>query len=142
MDDIIALLATETLLPCTAAEVEQLEQQYEIKFPAVYKQFLLTMGKSAGRFMLGSSCFFDELPFLEEGAKELLQENNFKELPPNAFVFWMHQGYQFAFFMPNEGDNPPVYYYHEAHHQTDFIKKELSLTDFYKIQLAMSGIVK
>jgi hypothetical protein len=35
-------------------------------------------------------------------------------MPPDAFVFWMHQGYQFCFFRTSDGDDPPVYYYLQA----------------------------
>jgi hypothetical protein len=46
-------------------------------------------------------------------ATELLKENDLV-LPENAYVFHMHQGYTFDFFLLQEGDDPPVYYYLEG----------------------------
>jgi hypothetical protein len=140
MKDIIDRLKKDQILVgCTQLEIEKLELAFNVKLPAMYKEFLTAMGKSAGKFMLGSSAFWDEVFNFQEWGKELLAENNFKHLPQNAFVFWLHQGYQMAFFIIGEGDNPPVYYFSEGSNQTDFKKVE-SLTDFFLIQLKMSGI--
>jgi SMI1 / KNR4 family (SUKH-1) len=129
--------AGQSLVGCSEQEIEYLENVKKIKLPNEYKYFLLTMGKSAGNFMRGSSCFWDEIFDLEEGAIELLKENNFKELPQDVFVFFMHQGYQFAFFKLTEGDNPPVYYYGEGHPQSDFVRFANSITDFFRMHLKL-----
>lgn len=59
--------------------------------------------------------FLHDLSGLNEAATGLLQENdkNYK-LPSDAFVFYMHQGYQFMFFRLSEGDDPPVYFFGEG----------------------------
>ncbi|MEO7019177.1 MAG: SMI1/KNR4 family protein [Ktedonobacteraceae bacterium] len=102
------------MVPCTLGEVAQLEQQIGHALPAAYREFLLWMGRSGGGFLTGSDCFYRSLADIQEGAKELLQEDHFSgTLPDNAFVFFMHQGYQFNFFLLNEGDDPPVYLYFE-----------------------------
>ena len=95
--------------------------------------------------MRGSSCFYDEIFFLREWAIDLLEEKNFRELPANSFVFWMHQGYQFAFFLPDEGDNPRVFFYTQVENNygnPDFILQNNRLTDFYYDELKMAGITK
>jgi hypothetical protein len=89
------------------------------------------MGHSAGKFLQGSDCFFQHLLSLQEWAVELLNENNFpKKLPEDAFVFYMHQGYQFSFFRLSEGDDPPTYSYCEGTNQTTFIKSHKRFSDF------------
>jgi hypothetical protein len=125
---------------CTMQEVNKIEGEFGIKLPASYVYFLLLMGKDAGEFLKGSSVFYNEMFVLRESSMELLNENNFKSLPPDTFVFWMHQGYQFAFFDLKEGDNPPIYFYYEGKTEGDFEKKENSFTDFLEKQLAMSGL--
>jgi hypothetical protein len=35
-------------------------------------------------------------------------------LPMEAFVFFMHQGYQFMFFLADGAEDPEVWYYHEG----------------------------
>ena len=55
-----------------------------------------------------------DLPELRSGAEELLAECGHPfELPKNAFVFAMHQGYQFMYFLVGESDDPEVMYYFE-----------------------------
>ena len=49
----------------------------------------------------------------QKWAEELLQENGLT-LPDNAYVFNMHQGYVFNFFILTEGDDPPIYNYCEG----------------------------
>jgi len=129
--------------PCSNDEIQDINRIVEYKLPKAYLEFLEEMGKDAGKFMKGSSCFINELHSLREWAIELLVENNFKkELPNDAFVFWMHQGYQFAFFLLDDGDNPPIYYYNETKEQNKFCKTGDSFTDFLRIELAASNIVK
>jgi len=125
---------------CSAREIAKIEEFFNVKLPLYYREFLSSMGKEAGKFMRGSSVFYSEIFDLRDGSIRLLNDDNFKPLPVNAFVFWMHQGYQFAFFYWDEGDNPPVYYYLEGEHYEDFEKKENSFTDFLEKQLIMSGL--
>lgn len=101
----------------------------------------MSMGKGADKYMRGSDVFFDHIFELQGWGEELVRENNFNDLPANSFVFWMHQGYQMAFFMLTEGDNPPIYFYGEGTGQSDFDKKG-SLVEFFEIQLKFSGLVK
>ena len=69
--------------------------------PAAYQEFLLWMGHGAGKFLRGSDCFFQHLPYLQEWALELLQENNFPEnLPEDTFIFLMHIWAEYLDFSP------------------------------------------
>ena len=128
----------EKLKGLSLTKIANIENRFELPLPTVYKEFLYSMGKGAGAYMRGSSVFYDELLSLKEGARELIDENLLKPLPDNAFVFYMHQGYQAAYFKTNEGDNPPVYYFSEGGQEKDFILKEPSLTDFFFKMLLMS----
>lgn len=129
------------LSECTAKEISEIESFFDVKLPLFYKEFLMLMGKQAGPFMKGSSVFYDEVFDLKEGATELLSQNGFISLPDDAFVFWMHQGYQFAFFKLNDdNNNPPIFFYYEGKTKNDFERKEHSFTDFLEKQLIMSGL--
>lgn len=106
---------------CTEEEVRLLEHNFRCVLPASYREFLVWMGHGTGDFLVGSKCFFANLVPLQKSAARLLKDNNFtSELPKDAFVFWMHQGYQFLFFCLSEGDDPPVHYYNENDHHTEF----------------------
>lgn len=101
---------------CTQAEIAEIEESARMPLPSVYHEFLLQAGRRAGLFYEGSDMFYPGLLELREAACELLQEahNDFL-LPTDAFVFFMHQGYQFMYFRVVVGDaDPPVYNYIEG----------------------------
>ncbi len=129
----------ERLEPLKVAEVEKIQNDFGLILPLTYRQFLFTMGKGAGRYMLGSSVFYYDTGDIGIGAADLIEENELPPLPEDAFVFWMHQGYRFAFFRTSEGDDPPVYYYTEDDdNQKEYIKCTERLTDFFLIELKHS----
>lgn len=81
-------------------------------------------------FYRGSAMFYPELNGLRKIATELLVEaqNDFA-LPLDAFVFFMHQGYQFMYFRTEvEECDPPVYNYIEG--DTAPKRSYESFTDF------------
>jgi hypothetical protein len=121
--------------PCTNDEINEIEEYYKLSLPKTYVEFLRTMGKGAGSFMRGSSCFYKDILTLKEWSCELLKEDNFQPLTGEDFVFWMHQGYQFVFFKINAGDNPPVFYYLENQKNNEFNRSHDHLSEFYEMQL-------
>ena len=88
--------------------------------------------------MRGSSVFYPGLLKLKEWTEELVDENNISNLPNNSFPFWMHQGYQVAYFLLNNSPNPTVYYFSEGNDNE--WKKVDSFTKFLEIQLIFSGL--
>jgi hypothetical protein len=116
--DFIAHYATRGLTgtPCLPAEVAALEGELGVKLPAAYRAYLLHMGRSPDVFV-GTDWALRYLRRLQSGARTLLTENGEPfELPPKAFVFLMHQGYQFMYFIADGlNDDPAVYYYLEGH---------------------------
>ncbi|MEH2210538.1 SMI1/KNR4 family protein [Nostoc sp.] len=132
------ILNENQLLPCSDLEIIQFEQQQGITLPSIYKDFLKMMGHGAGKFLRGSDCFYQHLPQIQEWAKELLVENDFSEaLPEDAFVFFMHQGYQFSFFRLSEGDNPPTYSYCEGQQEPYFVKSHDTFSDFLAVEIEL-----
>lgn len=127
---------------CSDLEIIQFEQQQDITLPSIYKNFLKIMGHGAGKFLRGSDCFYQHLAQIQEWAKQLLVENDFPEpLLEDAFVFFMHQGYQFSFFRLSEGDNPPTYSYCEGQQEPYFVKSHDTFSDFLteKIELYLKS---
>ncbi len=125
------LVSENELLGCTHQEIIQLEQQLGVKLPKAYQEFLMLMGKEAGQFLRGTDCFYQHLLDLQEAAKDLLKENHVTQLLPNdAFIFLMHQGYQFCFFRLSQGEDPPTYYYCEGEEQKPFINNHSKFSDF------------
>lgn len=98
-------------------EIVELENYAGGRLPAVYKQFLKQLGRSAGEMLRGSEYAVSQRFHLrlKEHAEELLRRSGASfVLPRTAFVFLMSQGYQFAFFHLDQGDDPSVYYYLEG----------------------------
>ena len=98
---------------CTPEEIAQVEAQARLTLPATYKDFLSHLGVSAGRFLQGSDFAVTQLPGANRHARELVQSAG-SVLPPTAFVFLMHQGYEFLFFDTAEGGDPEVFRFEEG----------------------------
>lgn len=129
-------VTTTRVQSCTEEEVRLLEKNLNCRLPDAYREFLLWMGHGAGAFLQGTDIFYKHVPKIQGWAKELLAENGFPVLlPDDAVVFMMHQGYQFMFFRVSEGDNPPIYYYHEACHFDSFELRFPNLDEFLLAQL-------
>jgi hypothetical protein len=130
-------LKMPSAIGCAASDIRQLETTIGQRFPASYFEFLAWMGNGAGQFLEGSECLFMHVSELQQDALDLLRNNNFPHrLPDDAIVVWMHQGYQFLFINSKEGDDPPVHWYHEALHRTDFeLNKYPSFGEFLAREL-------
>lgn len=99
-------------------EVEQCEQAIGLILPNQYREFLLAIGHNAGLLFQGTDILFryvEDLLELRKEAEDLLKENDETvSLPSDAFVFSMHQGYEFNYFVISEGNDPSVYQYIEG----------------------------
>lgn len=124
---------------CSEAEIQALEATIGQSLPVAYKErFLRPIGQGAGQFLQGEDCFYPHLVDLQTWARELLAEEAFSQaLPDDAFVFWMHQGYQFGFFRPSEGEDPPVYYFEEGQEEQEFRRIHDRFTDFLQAEWSL-----
>jgi hypothetical protein len=101
--------------PATEWEIEQLEKSIRLPLPPSYRAYLLIAGQRPPSAWVGSDCDLRHLLQLRADADRLLRENGQPPLPANAFVFLMHQGYQFFYFEADgRQDDPPVFYYLEG----------------------------
>lgn len=98
----------------TIPDIVDLEKQLSIFLPEAYKEFLLWMGKDPSIFLRGSEIEYEHLSKIQGWANEILEERGLPPLPSNAFVFFIHQGYQFCYFLLDEGDDPKVYLFDEV----------------------------
>ena len=101
---------------CSEAEVVALEQAVGLSLPPAFRAYLRRCGKVPDEVFVGSDCRYGHLLHLREYAGRLLQENDrpFK-LPKEAFVFLMHQGYQFLYFLADgKSPDPAVHHYLEG----------------------------
>lgn len=141
------------LVGCTKEQILKIEKVINHKLPKNYAEFLETMGiKTDLNYdeyekynynyvgFAGESIFYEDVYddyTNKDGLIEQLEEDNKHHLLPevnnnNVFVFFSSQGYIFAFFKLNEGENPPVYGYQEGQERDFFPKLTDSLTDFFE----------
>jgi len=125
------------LHPYSYTGILHIHRELNLALPQSYIDFLYDMGHGAGGFLKGSDCFYDDLINIQKWARDLLIENNFPlSLPDKAFVFLMHQGYQFSFMDLAEGYDPPVYSYCEGQKEQTFIKTADKFGDFLATEIA------
>ncbi len=107
---------TDEIRGCTPEEVAGIEARFGLRLPQVYREFLLAMGRGAGRFFRGTDVFYPTVFELRQWAEELLEECRQPfALAGDAFVFLMHQGYELGYFHTGSGeDDPPLYRYVEC----------------------------
>jgi hypothetical protein len=99
--------------PCAMAELAQLEHDFGVRLPAAYRAYLLLMGRQPDYFFDGTDCAYRHLSRLRSAAMNLLSAHDSSfTLPTNAFVFSMHQGYQFMYFLCEDGSNDPAVYHY------------------------------
>lgn len=138
-DKLITLEVAESheIIGCTEVEIETLMANQWVHFlPELYREFLSMMGKQAGLLHQGTDARYEYLLDIKEAALGLLQENNNPfELPADAFIFQMHQGYEFFYFLTaDRNQNPSIYRYLETKDQIPFKKWE-SLSDYFHIEI-------
>jgi hypothetical protein len=99
-----------TFVGYTEPEVGNAEAQLGVKFPAVFRQYLLEMAKSPGELFHGSDLAgiaeFDQ--FRADALELLSQTEPAPTLPPEAVVFMSHQGYTFMYILAVGGFDGPV----------------------------------
>ena len=127
----LSLAFRKKLSPCTEQEIYSVEKCLKISLPLAFREFLLWGGHSAGRLMEGSDCFLKHLLLNQETATSILADDQFLHpLPEDAFVFFMHQDYQFLFFLTSQGDDPPVYSYREQQKKLLLKKNTTNIVTF------------
>ncbi|WP_435166716.1 SMI1/KNR4 family protein [Paenibacillus glycanilyticus] len=100
---------------CSESEIKELEIKINHIFPPDYREFLQIAGHGAGLLFRGTDIYFKNIKELTKEATELLRDNEESfTLPEDAFVFCMHQGYEFNYFRFSEGKEPPIYQYIEG----------------------------
>ncbi len=129
---------------CTNSQIDEIEKKINAKLPVCYTEFLSFCGISMDRKnvnsrggFVGESIFYGDVlgDFTNKDALiEQLEEDGRSDLQitNNDFVFFCSQGYIFAFFKLNEGDNPPVYGYMEGYKGNSFPKLTDTLVEFYE----------
>ena len=133
---------------CTQLQINKIEEIAGNKLPQCYIEFLEVMGIYTNADnspdneynytgFEGESMFYEDLFDNKEALEEQLEEDSRTDLQltDNDFVFFCHQGYIFAFFKLDEGDNPPVYGYQEGYKGETFPKLTDTLVEFYELYL-------
>ncbi len=124
-------------------KIEKLEQDFKIKFPQAYKEFLFLGGEFQNCIDWNTN--YQYLDWTQTNLKESMDDVNLK-LTPN-FIFADYNRDQCLFFFLDEGDNPPVYIYaEEKFHKNEkgeyvyYVKTNNSFSDF--IDECIDGALK
>ena len=121
-------------LGATPHEVEQLESLIGAALPAAYREYLLWMGKHRQGPFRGSEWFLEDLERNRENLPDLLKENEQDVPAEDVVVFFTHQGYMAAWFVPPAvDDDPPCFYFTEV--DPESIRKPVPFSEFLMTEL-------
>ncbi|MBC9914081.1 SMI1/KNR4 family protein [Chitinophaga varians] len=142
IEDILSTLKYNNiqLQPCSDEDIVMLEDMHGIKLPVAYKQFLAVAGRGADTYMAGSDWEYEKLDSVNREAIALLACHGCQDLPDKAFICWMHQGYQFAFFVCDGNDDPAIFYYNETAGRADFVQTYDRLSDWLYDELVLASL--
>jgi hypothetical protein len=94
--------------PCDEWQIQDLEQEFGVKFPVAYKAFLLIAGHGCTALQGSHHAIDDDLAECQRSGKRIMERDGGK-FPTGVFVFLVHQGFVCNFFVLDDGDDPPVY---------------------------------
>jgi hypothetical protein len=107
LEDVVAhlistrLATAEQIVPCTAAEIEELRTGWGGLLPE-YERFLETMGRGAGGLLTGTDFFYPDTLDIHDIGMEILRDDDKLDLfPAGATVIGLHQGYQLYWLEPD-----------------------------------------
>lgn len=120
---------------CSVSEVDELERTLGFTLPAAYREYLLWMGKDYDGIFRGSDCFIDNVMDNNSWLPELLTENGVKyDLPQYYLTFFMHQGYEAAWFATPAEPDPQCWYFGEGDTEMPLQKGSFSSVILTRIQ--------
>ena len=96
--------------PCDEWAVRDLEQQLGFDLPPAYRAFLVVAGNGCESLEGSHYAVEDNLASLQHTARRIMKRDG-ADLVTDAFVFLVHQGYAFNFFLLNDSEDPAVYEY-------------------------------
>lgn len=119
----IGFVNRSQFIPCSEAEIEDLETRNKVKLPESYKKFLRIMGKGAGNFLKsdGWEAFYPDFDGwlgtgfynIPEAELDLCSQSEIDfslSVPGNFFVFATRYGdYPLGFFADGIDDDPDIY---------------------------------
>ncbi|QOV90480.1 SMI1/KNR4 family protein [Humisphaera borealis] len=125
--------------PCDEWSVRDLEQQLGVVFPAAYRAFLRIAGYECEALAGSHYSIDDDLADLQR-AGERIASHEKVELPQDAFVFLVHQGFACHFFLTEDGEDPAVFQCVEgmgpiervASHFSEWLLQELTRSESYR----------
>ena len=96
------------------SSLQELEKRYDLTLPISYVNWFNGGGQKCQN-LVGTDVDYPRLSELQEWAQEILEEDKSSfVLPEKSFVFLMHQGYQFMYFICDGCEDPEVWYYLEG----------------------------
>jgi hypothetical protein len=108
-----------TFLGYPEPAVAETEARLRVRFPTLFRQFLLEMAKSPGDLFRGSdlAAIGDFEKFRANALELLAQTDPALILPHEAVVFLLHQGYTFVYLLGSGGFDAPTMQWTETERQ-------------------------
>ena len=118
-DEIAALAARLDAIGCTDDEIDRVRVDQGGDLPRSVECFLRWLGRDVGGLFGGSEVGYPHVLGMKDAARQILDAYRADhvgvfQLPDDAVVISMHQGYAFEFVRCSSGENPPVEWWAEG----------------------------
>ena len=109
------LFDLSTFVGWPEADVDELETELGVKFPAVFRAYVENTAGGRGELFAGSDAAPYQMADYRQRAAELLDEAGTSDfLDDKTAVFLFHQGYSFLYFKADGGYDAPVFQFVEG----------------------------
>lgn len=109
----------KSFLGCTEEEISCLEEDFQLRLPEAYKEFLRAFGKQSGFFLDDCSYLYQTLKDIKKEAENMANQLSFN-LEPTWFVFLVRDDI-FLYFDTQQAQDPPVWRFDEGTEKIELV---------------------
>lgn len=106
--------------------IDKIETRIGLKFPTIYKEFLMICGSKTEHIFCGLDINTRYLEDIQNRGREIYQKVTLTNCPKNILFIMEHQNYSYYYFNIDESENPDIFLLVHGDEDTNRIVGKLS----------------